>query len=238
MKINRLILGLIVIVLGFLLLLDVTDAFDLGWIISYAWPLLLTFLGLNFLLKRNGQYMLGTFFLLWGLLEFGKRLGVGFLRNVSVWNMLWPIVIILFGLWILFSRKKESSDFSEMNPFKERERVSGEDRLDASAFFSGINVLHESSSFEGGHVTAAFGGAEISLKNATVPVGETAVVDVLCAFGGVEIHVPEDWKVQVKVLPFFGGVDNKTSLSKDNTQDVKLIIKGTVAFGGVEINNK
>ena len=38
---------------------------------------------------------------------------------------------------------------------------------------------------------------------------EGAFLELTAAFGGIEIHVPEHWRVVVKGMPIFGAWENK-----------------------------
>lgn len=69
-------------------------------------------------------------------------------------------------------------------------------------------------------------------------LNEGARMDVTAAFGGVNIIVPPEWKVEVKGIPIFGGWSNKTR-GKDYVREEApvLTLHCFVAFGGVDIKN-
>ena len=55
-------------------------------------------------------------------------------------------------------------------------------------------------------------------------------------FGGVEIIVPEDWKVNQQVTAIFGGFsDDRSKVSQEGNKPVH--ISGFVMFGGCEMKN-
>jgi len=62
------------------------------------------------------------------------------------------------------------------------------------------------------------------------------VLDVFAMWGGIEILVPADWGVVVQGTPIMGAFEDKTSPPRDGS-GAKLIIKGVVIMGGVEIKN-
>jgi predicted membrane protein len=79
------------------------------------------------------------------------------------------------------------------------------------------------------------GGCEIDFREASIDQGE-AMLDVSVVFGGVEIRVPEDWKIVVRLGAFLGGVEDRTR--KPIGEGGKtLVLTGNVVFGGVEIRN-
>lgn len=90
------------------------------------------------------------------------------------------------------------------------------------------------------HTTvAAFGGTGLDFREAIL-TAETTVVNIGCAFGGVDVIVPDHYQVDVDVLPIFGGTDvtGKPGRNLPATgagQAPKIIVRGFVAFGGVEV---
>jgi hypothetical protein len=64
-------------------------------------------------------------------------------------------------------------------------------------------------------------------------------IDVECTFGAIEIYAPETWVIISKASADFGGIDDKrfrsTLAEFDNSH--KVIIRGKVAFGELEIKN-
>jgi hypothetical protein len=62
------------------------------------------------------------------------------------------------------------------------------------------------------------------------------VFDVFAMWGGIEIRVPENWTVVGRVTPILGGFDDKTRPpQQESTQ--RLVIRGFVIMGGVEVKN-
>jgi hypothetical protein len=52
---------------------------------------------------------------------------------------------------------------------------------------------------------------------------------------GIEIRIPETWKVESRVTPILAGVDDKTDRSSETGK--RLVLQGTVIMGSVEIKN-
>lgn len=80
------------------------------------------------------------------------------------------------------------------------------------------------------------GGNEIDFRECELAAG-TSVVDITCIMGGVEILVPENWRLIVEVSPIFGGIDDKRSSIVEPNEDKVLVINGYCLFGGVEIHH-
>jgi predicted membrane protein len=94
--------------------------------------------------------------------------------------------------------------------------------------------------FQGGQITAVFGGVEIDLTDANMQADE-ATLDINAIFGGIEIRLPETWQVAFRGTPIFGGISDKTRIRRStDPSDPRrkvLILSGAVIFGGVEIKN-
>jgi hypothetical protein len=77
-----------------------------------------------------------------------------------------------------------------------------------------------------------FGGAEIDLRKAIVP-REGVTISVLAVFGGLDITIPPDMRVEVAGMGVFGGFDHKATEADDSAPLVR--IEGLAIFGGVGI---
>jgi hypothetical protein len=63
-------------------------------------------------------------------------------------------------------------------------------------------------------------------------------LDSFVMFGGIELMVPENWKVHVGGMPIFGGWSNKARLREDAPADLPMLhVRCFVAFGGIEVHN-
>jgi len=64
------------------------------------------------------------------------------------------------------------------------------------------------------------------------------VLNINNVFGGIKIIVPANWEIQTDVNTIFGGVEDKRPYQSIVTNPDKiLVIKGSVTFGGIEIQN-
>ena len=108
------------------------------------------------------------------------------------------------------------------------------DTFNDVAIMGGVRRTNLSNDFKGGEATAVMGGVNIDLRKASME-REEAVMDVSSVMGGVKIQVPENWTVVSKVSTIMGGF-------KDNTrhpanEDHRLVLRGTVLMGGLEVTN-
>ena len=100
------------------------------------------------------------------------------------------------------------------------------------ATFAGQNVNFDGEKFTGADLTAVFGGVKCDLRNAIID--SDVVINASSTFGGIEIFVPSDVKIKIKSTPIFGGVENKAN-TKPTENSHTIYINSVAVFGGVEI---
>ncbi len=76
---------------------------------------------------------------------------------------------------------------------------------------------------------------EINLLQSTISK-EGAHIELVAAFGGLNLIVPSDWTVKTEVVSIFGGFADKRILSAVSP-DKQLTVKGVCIFGGGEIKS-
>jgi Cell wall-active antibiotics response 4TMS YvqF len=106
--------------------------------------------------------------------------------------------------------------------------------VNAVALLSGISRGNNSAAFRGGELTAVMGGCELDLRQAAIE-GD-AVIQVFAMWGGIEIRVPDDWTVVMRVTPLLGGVEDSTRPSQGASRH-RLMVRGIALMGAVEVKN-
>ena len=212
---KRAIFGIILIIVGVIFLLDnLGFHIDIPWYI-FRWPIVFIIIGLVNLFSGNLRPALLFF-------------GLGTLFYLDVFYVLdirdfWPVILIIVGFTFIF-RKKTIINTSE----------NAEDTFDEVAIFGGTDKKFTTENFKGGKVTAMFGGSKIDLRGSQI--NGDANIEVFCMFGGVEILVPEDWKVNMDATAILGGSgDERTNVS--DATNATLNIRGFVMFGAAELKN-
>lgn len=219
----RLIVGLAILILGVLLTLD-NFGFHTHSIIRW-WPVVLIVIGLVRLLDPTAGKGASIVLLLIG--------GVFLLDNVTNIDIdfsdLFPLLIALLGaklIWDAIGRRSGP-------------RLATEDpnsTISAFAIMAGVHRQSTSREFRGGDANAIMGGVEIDLRNADIKEGELAEIDAFALWGGVEIRVPENWRIVGKVMPLMGGFEDKTA-GKHTGPGPTLIVRGAAIMGAVEVKN-
>jgi predicted membrane protein len=221
---GRIFTGLLVILIGVLFLFGNLGKLDVGEVFSTYWPLFLVFIGLWHLVTHNFRdtgfgillIVVGGFFMLvnWDVL------------GGNVWSYFWPLLIIAAGLWIIFKPGFKHHK-GEVPSIKEKD-------LDSFTIFSGIKRRIDSKEFRGGKATALFGGLDLDFNQAEL-ADNKATVELTAVFGGIDIRVPEEWKVVVDSSSIFGGVEDKRKGVPKEEPETTLFIRATAIFGGIDI---
>ena len=212
----------ILIIIGILLLLDNVFYISFGGIIGDWWPMILVIIGIVSLSKSKRSIFSGVVLIIIGLVLQAWELN--WIQG-SFWSIIWPLALILIGL-SLFSHAKSRKD-----------KVISDDEIDITTVFGGSGEKVVSDNFKGGDISAIFGGANIDMRNARLSAGG-ATIEVTTAFGGVELVVPENWRIITKGTPILGALDNKAHVSLDDDSETPLLrVNYFVMFGGIEIKN-
>lgn len=219
----RLVFGALVLLFGSLLLLDRLGVLDADDYLQY-WPAGLIAVGLVKLMQPGGR---GSGFLFAGLGTWLLLANLGYV-DFDI-RIVWPVILVLIGLRLVMGEA-----------FRRSRRPGGpgssSDEVDAVAVLGGIRRTSNSARFLGGSATALLGSCEIDLRPATIAPGQEAVLDTFAFWGGIEILVPETWDVVVQGMPILGAFEDQTRPPL-GTNPPRLVIKGTVVMGGVEVRN-
>ena len=192
------------------------------------WPLILIVVGAAHLAEQ-GRRQWGGFVIVVGALFLFDSLGIMHFH----WEELWPLAIIGAGgvmIWNSIVGQRRRTDFPDTAA-----------TMNAHAVFSGVERRVTAKDFRFGRVSAVFGGVELDFHDADMD-GDNAELEVNAIFGGAEIRVPDNWRVEARNQTIFGGFsDNTRNANRPDdattAANKTLIISGTVTFGGVEVKN-
>src|SRR5699024_243508 len=189
-----------IVIFGLGFLLQQMDLFDFTSILANWWPIFFIIVGIIQLWTNGTQAIISSliFIIVGIILLFNQWI------DFKIWTLLWPFIIIMVGISIIFSRR----DF--------KHNIDDRDEVHVKTFFSGAEMRNESDHFGGGSIIAVFGGVQLDLRNANFAL-EGATIDVTSVFGGVEIFLPDDIHVEIKGTPIFGGWEDKTRRKERGT---------------------
>lgn len=246
---GRVMAGLLLVVIGVVLLAYKMHVIFLPrWLFSWQMiPILVgLFIGFKHSFRNPGWILpvaLGVIFLI-----------DDYVPGISLRNYIWPIVVIVIGLWVMLKPKRDmrpryasglptmppygvtSNEATKGSDFAGDATTSGDDYINSTAILGGVKRNILSKNFKGGEIVSVFGGNEINLTQADMQ--HPIVLDTTQIFGGTSLIVPPHWEVRNEVVAILGGVSDKRMMLPGGYDPNKvLIIKGTALFGGLDIKS-
>jgi predicted membrane protein len=254
---GKTILGLLLVIVGGLWVLD---NFNFGFLsipfhdLIFSWHTFFVIAGAIIISNSKNSFW-GFLLLFIGIIGWLRHFPYLPFRELLNLGDLWPLLLLAFGLWLIFRRNENNHHKYEHYQKEFQNSVHGEaekfaqaatenysnyslDVVDENAAFTSSKKIITSQNFRGGKVSAAFGHVELDFRQAKLAPGEHKL-EISAVFGAVELHLPQDWKVIVNVSAVFGGFDDKRYVNPSATQnsDSTLIINGSVVLGGGELTN-
>jgi len=225
---GRLIVGIALMVLGALWTLDNLDFMESEQIVRW-WPVVPLAIGV---MKLTGvgmekQTAFGAFLTIVGGLFLMDQFDV---LNVN-FSIVWPLLFIFMGVQLTM-RAMRGTNTAGPAPGP----ADADDYVRSFAVMGGVTRRNESQAFRGGELTAVMGGVELDLTDARA-LGGRAVIDVFAIWGGIDIRVPDDWRVEVDAVPVMAAVESSARLASGVDAVGTLVVRGFVMMGGVEIKN-
>jgi hypothetical protein len=104
-----------------------------------------------------------------------------------------------------------------------------------ATIFDGEEVENRSPEFRGGTSVCWYGGQRLDLRGATL-APDGATLKVRCLFGGLQVLVPATWRVQVRGIPIFGGIQDASS--GPDGEGPLLRIEAIAAFSGLTVETE
>lgn len=239
--------GLLLLVVGAVLLLRQTGYPVPYWI--FSWQMILILVGLFIGIRHGFKDFSWLIMIIIGFIFLSDDIWPG----VRIKQYAIPVVVISVGLLFFLSPRRMCSgrgmirrrfnrfeptlaadnELAAVAPYEGDKSLDTE--IDIVSIFSGVKKRVLSKQFKGGDITCVFGGAELNLTNADFisPV----VLDVTMIFGGTKLIVPANWELRSEVAAIFGGIDDKRPQPSTSVPEKTIILKGTLMFGGVEVNS-
>lgn len=243
---GRYIFGVILIVLGVGFLLDQANMIEFNEVIAIYWPSIIILIGLLGLFERKSSKLWNLIIILVGVLLQLNRIGY---FEYNAFQLFWPLVLIMIGINIIFfsgsssnTGEKESNHQYKETVYKDNTKkkkshsnnVSLDDKVDLFVMLSGLETSNQSQEFKGGRASTILGGIDLDLRGAKLYEDEI-YIEVNAILGGIDIYVPDDWRVEISGTPILGGLSNNTKLNNNPDAPV-LRIRYLAILGGIEIS--
>ena len=203
-----------------------TDFWDI------LWPSGLLVFGLfglfpRFSFFRLGCGLFGAYFLLSNL---------NFAPMVLGRELLLPIVLLLFGLSLLFDalRKPKKSQFHIKHNGKEMKShcTTNGEYFDCATSFGENHRLIQLPRLSGGSAQVSFGELSIDLSGCE-EIAEGCSIDVSCSFGELELLIPRNYRVEPDIRTSFASLEMKGNPAPDT--DAVIYVSGSVSFGEITV---
>jgi hypothetical protein len=135
--------------------------------------------------------------------------------------------VVLTGAAVLVARGILVRRFTEGD--------SESDEFSVAAIMGGVDRSSTASALRRGRVVAAVGGVNLDLREATLnPAGADLRVEAYV--GGVQVSVPNTWRVQVQSEAAMGGVEANVPEPDDLPEDAPTLrIDAIARVGGVMV---
>jgi Domain of unknown function (DUF5668)/Cell wall-active antibiotics response 4TMS YvqF len=223
-SITRLIIGLSILAAGLLWTLDNLNVLDSDPITRW-WPVVVIVVGLVRLFDPAASKLASAVIAL---------VGVGILLDVlDLWDFdpgdFIPLLIAFIGAKLVL-------DVFRRRNARSANAASADSIVHAFAFMSGVGRRSVSADFRGGDANAIMGGVELDLRNAQIAPGQEVVIDTFAFWGGIEVRVPDSWRVVSQVMPLMGAYEDNTT-STEATGGPVLVVRGVVVMGAIEVKN-
>lgn len=231
---NRIIMGIAFIAAGVIMVGHNAGTISDYWYnIFISWQMLLILIGMMQLVAR--RYTSAVLFILIGGFFILPIIGN---FNASLFQFNWPNILIIIGVIILFHlfkpRKKEAQHcYKTKESFGTSASENGFVKINDVFTSSKLIVLDPV--FKGAQIRCSFAGTILDLRRTKLEDKET-YIEIDCDFGGINIFVPENWKIKTQMNTFVGSCDDKrfTDMAVIDTEHT-LFICGKLSFGGIEL---
>ena len=222
-KSSSIVWGLILIIVGVVVALNVLNITDIDLYFDGWWTLFIivpSAIGLFNEHDKTGNVI--------GLV-IGICLFLG-CRDILDFDLIWKLVVPFIIVCIGFRMVLKGMLGNKGNEMMNRLKQDGKHIKRGVAAFSGCDINYHTEVFEGAELTALFGGVECNLKNAVIE--KDCAIRASAIFGGIDILVPDHVNVKIKSNCIFGGISNETVFHPNAPT---IYITGICIFGGMEI---
>lgn len=235
--------GILVVIAGSLFLAKELGADIPHWL--FSWKTLLIALGIITGVKHNFRNAWWFFLIAIG----GIFLLGDFYPTMSIKPFIWPVLIILFGLMMIFKPRRKFNHrhwryahhkyhrHEKYDNCYVKEDTVNDDYVEFTTFMGSVKKNVLSKNFKGGEVVNVFGGTELNLTQSDIDT--TATLDLDNVFGGTRLIIPANWEVHSEsVSVIMGTIEDKRPMRPTHSDNPKvLILKGTTVMGGIEIKS-
>lgn len=238
---GRLTFAFILIAIGIILL-----AVNTGWMpnelkqVFISWQMLLIVIGAAKLAKGRFAGLVLIFVGGFFLMPVINRVAPDFFNFIPTdfIHLYWPVLLIALGA-LLIIRWVIPSNFTcrgRLHEKKFHQQNTSGGYIEINNVLGGSEQIVLDPVFKGGEINSIFGGTKLDLRKTSLPEGLTTL-EINAVFGGIEILVPNGWKIDFSVDAILGGFEDKRYRDQTIDSSRTLLIKGACILGGGELRN-
>ena len=226
-----------VLFLGGLCIANVVAQWNVGfW--SMAWPSFLLFLGASGLIKRFNFFSCGC--VLFGIYFLMANLGIWQLSLGK--ELIFPIIVVLFGLFLLIDALRKSSKPSFKISKRKHNKDTGEKMCceyteDGEHFYYSLSFGESSrvvslSRLSSADIECSFGDLQVDLSGCD-NITDHCRISADCSFGELTLKVPAQYRVVPDSDTSFGSF--QISGHPDTNPVATILLDADVSFGEINV---
>lgn len=222
-NLNKIMWGFLLVIIGIILGLNVLEITNINLFFDGWWTLFIilpSFINLFDRSKNKVGNIIGL--CIGGALLLSSQ---GFIQFKIVFKLIVPFILIVVGISFILDDKLKTRINDKFNS------INKDDLENIVAVFGKQNIDKTSIKFKGANIDVVFGEVVLDLRNAILK--DEIFIKASSIFGGINIKVPDDVNVQLKIIPIFGGISNKVKNNKINNKTI--YIDAFCLFGGIDI---
>ena len=127
----------------------------------------------------------------------------GLIRISDFFETYWPLLLVLWGIFILIRRDSRRRDNPEKSIAGRIDADVTSETIDSANVFGEVDVRVTSNAFKGGAATTIFGEVSIDCRGGAMADGEHAL-RISSVFGRSRLYVPPGSAVSVSAHTLFG----------------------------------
>lgn len=221
-RVGNLLWGLLLVVIGLGFAGNVFGLWNFELFFNGWWTLFII-IPYAISMVQNGVQLWNTIGLGIGVLLFVSA--QGFFNGELLGDLIFPIIIVAIGLSIIFKDRLSKNA-------KQIEGMTKDGLPDYSAVFGGQEINFPGEEFYGATVSAIFGSVSLDLRQAII--NEDIYISATAVFGGIDMLVPSNVRVEMSTTPIFGGASNKANRPLGENPPT-IYLNSTNIFGGTEV---
>ncbi|MDP2843018.1 MAG: LiaF-related protein [Acetobacterium sp.] len=221
-RVGNLLWGLLLVVIGLGFAGNVFGLWNFELFFNGWWTLFII-IPCAISMVQNGVQLWNTIGLGIGVLLFVSA--QGFFNGELLGDLIFPIIIVAIGLSIIFKDRLSQNA-------KQIEGMTKDGLPDYSAVFGGQEINFPGEEFYGATVSAIFGSVSLDLRQAII--NEDIYISATAVFGGIDMLVPSNVRVEMSTTPIFGGASNKANRPLGENPPT-IYLNSTNIFGGTEV---